>query len=136
MIIKTTTRPSAHLEKLLDQKIKEHNYAIAGNELHQKLAITLKEGNKIIAGILGGIYWDWFYISKLWVDDNYRSQGLGARLLTAAEAEAAKRGCRHIHLDAYSFVADFYFKHGYKVAGKLEGLPPGYACYTLIKELK
>jgi hypothetical protein len=53
-----------------------------------------------------------------------RRAGFGARLLTTAEVEAARRGCREMHLDTHSYqVPDFYRHRGYEVVGELPGWP-------------
>ncbi len=87
-------------------------------------------------GLLGDTYWGWLYIRILWLDEKVRRQGLGERLLRAAEEEAVRRGCHHAHLDTMSFQAlPFYEKQGYTVFGVLEDLPLGHRRIFLKKEL-
>ena len=93
------------------------------------------EGN-VIGGILGGTYWGWMYIDILWVHEDYRKQGIGSRLLAAAEKEAVLRGCHHVHVDTMSWQAPaFYQKYVYEVIGVLPDIPRGHQKYLLQKAL-
>jgi ribosomal protein S18 acetylase RimI-like enzyme len=63
-------------------------------------------------------------ISQLWVDDRFRRQGFGAKLLREAETEAVRRGVQSVLVDTFSFQAPgFYERHGYVVYGTVEGFP-------------
>lgn len=65
-----------------------------------------------------------------------RKQGLGKKLLFAAEAEARTRACNVIVLASYSFQApDFYRKLGYEEAGQVKDCPPGQTHYYFKKYL-
>ena len=90
----------------------------------------------MIGGILGGTYWGWMYVDILWVHESHRKQGIGSKLLQAAETEAIRRGCHHVHLDTMSWHApEFYKKHGYEVIGILHDIPKGNQKYLLMKAL-
>ena len=52
----------------------------------------------IVAGLTGGTYWGYLYVGRLWTDQPFRNQGLGARLLADAEQEALRRCCHAVHL--------------------------------------
>ena len=70
------------------------------------------------------------------VRDGWRGQGLGTRLLAAAEAAARGRGCHDVWLDTFSFQAlPFYEQHGYVVFGTLENYPTGHERYFVRKSL-
>jgi ribosomal protein S18 acetylase RimI-like enzyme len=82
---------------------------------------------QVIGGLLGGSRWGWLYISKLWIQDEYRKRGGGSRLLRAAEAEAIAAGCTDAVVETFSFQArGFYERHGYEIYATLEGFPPGH----------
>ena len=120
---------NAALQKFNDEKV--------GPDNHELLNIVEYDtGGNIIAGILGGTYWGWMHIDILWVDEKHRKQGLGSRLLNAAENEAVKRGCHSVHVDTMSWQApDFYKKHGYEIISELNDIPKGNKKYHLIKNL-
>ena len=82
---------------------------------------------RVVAGLVGEVALDWRSIDKFWVDDSLRSQGLGKRLLAAAELEAQRLGAIGAHLNTSSFQApDFYRAQGYVEIGRLEGRPAGH----------
>lgn len=104
---------------------------------YEEINLNVKdpEGN-IIAGILSVFCWTWLEVDILWVDENYRGQGYGSRLLIEVEKIAKDKGCTFIKLNTFSFQApDFYKKHGYKVIAVIDNAPKGHKHYYLIKEL-
>lgn len=92
---------------------------------------------KIIAGCLAKIYcWHIVYVDILWVDENFRGQGIGNKLLKAVENTAKEKGCYLIHLDTFDFQAkDFYLNRGYEIFGILNDCPKGHCRYYLQKSL-
>lgn len=90
----------------------------------------------VVGGVLGHTRWRWMYIAKLWVDESARGQGLGTRLMEAAEDLARSRGCTDVSLDTFDYQArPFYEKLGYELFGTLEGYPPGSRQFYLRKRL-
>lgn len=83
------------------------------------------EKDEIIAGINAVMYaWGIVAIDVMFVEDSYRSQGLGRQLLQQVENEAKQKGASLIHLDTFDFQAkDFYLKQGFQVFGTLENCP-------------
>ncbi|AEI41179.1 GNAT family N-acetyltransferase [Paenibacillus mucilaginosus] len=104
----------------------------------ESLNFLLKEEDGTLAGgLLGRTYRYALFVEILWVDEKYRGQGLGGRLLAAAEEAARLRGCRLMHLDTFSFQApEFYRKMGFEVFGVLDGFPEGYQRYYLKKTIQ
>ena len=99
--------------------------------------IAENEEGKIIGGILSKIYcWKCMYIDTLWIETDFRNQGLGAILLKQIENEALKYQCTVIHLDTFDFQAkDFYMKYGYEIFGILDDCPQNHKRYFLKKHL-
>ena len=97
----------------------------------------VNENGQIIAGCLAKMYcWNVIYIDILWIDEAYRKQGLGSKMLKEIECIALEEGCHLIHLDTFDFQAkDFYIKHGYEVFGVLEDCPKEHCRYYLKKTI-
>ena len=123
--------------ELVRRMISSFNLSHSESDEHRPLAVFAKDASgRILGGLLGGTYWRWLHIDYLWVDETARSQGIGSRLLHAAEAEAVRRQCSHCHLETHDFQAPgFYRRHGYKVFARLADLPPGHTKLFLKKKL-
>ena len=117
--------------------ISDYNTLKAGQDNNQNLCFALQSTDgKIVGGIIGATYWDWFYINLMWISKDYRSKGFGHQLLLQSEEEAKKRGAKFAHLDTFSFQApEFYKKYGYQVFGELDQFPDGHTRYFLKKDL-
>ncbi|MEA5079794.1 MAG: GNAT family N-acetyltransferase [Anaerolineaceae bacterium] len=115
-------------------RLDEFNFRLVPADDHQTLNLLVRRGEVIVAGLLADTYWGWLYISILWVGEEIRGQGLGSRLLIAAEEMARQRGCSNAHLETHDFQAlEFYKRHNYVVFGQLEDLPLGHTKYYLQK---
>ncbi len=112
------------------------NAAMLGKVEFRPLTITLREGGKIVGGLVGETFLGWLYVSVLWVADGYSRQGYGRRIMEAAEKEARRRGVRNAYLDTLSFQAPgFYAKLGYREFGRLADFPAGHDRRWLAKAL-
>ncbi len=136
-IVNMTYIPSGKEIDFIRASLTAFNDNIVGADNHTPMNLVEydNDGN-VIAGLIGGTYWGWMYVDILWVDEKYRRQGIGSRLLQSAEKEAVRRGCHHVHLDTMSWQApDFYKKHGYSVIATLPDIPNGNQKYLLMKKL-
>ena len=128
-------------DEFIEDKLVEYNLSMepaTQGKLFESISrkIVDEEGN-IIAGCLAIMYcWNVVAIDIIWVDEQYRGQGLGSILLGEVEREAMEKGCHLVHLDTYDFQAKgFYEKNGYSVFGILEDCPKGHIRYYLKKTL-
>jgi GNAT superfamily N-acetyltransferase len=97
------------------------------------LAFRAPDGT-LLGGVYGATMWGWLMVDGLWVAEEARGRGLGRRLMLAAEAAAAERGCRGAWLGTFDFQArGFYERLGYTVFGELTGFPGGHTHYHLWK---
>lgn len=101
------------------------------------LCLSLRaDDGTLVGGLYGATMWRWFLIDGLWVAAERRGEGLGRRLLDAAEAAAVARGCVGAWLGTFDFQArGFYERQGYRVFGELAGFPAGHAHFELWKPL-
>jgi len=91
-----------------------------------ELAIFVRDGGRIVAGISGWTWGDCCELQSLWVDPGLRGSGLGTRLIAAAEAEAAARGCSQTVHFTWSFQAgSLYERCGYELVARVDGFPSG-----------
>jgi len=117
--------------------ISAFNAQQAGDDDGRNLCFVIRSARgEICGGVIGATYWDWLYINLMWIREDLRGQGYGARLLALAEEEGLRRGARQSHLDTFSVQAlEFYRKFGYQVFGQLENFPAGHTRYFLSKDL-
>ena len=121
--------PSDEETIFLTRQINEFNFDATQIRDGRDLMIRLRDAD---GGLAAGLYgWTWggcLEISSLWVREDIRGMGHGARLLHAAEDEAVARGCRLAVLNTHDFQApDFYRKHGYEVVLTIEDYPQGHS---------
>lgn len=118
----TEFNPPINEIDFLEKKLLQHNCLEIKNYSYEHFIIKLvDDANSIIAGIHGQIGGDWLYIASLWIDERFRLQGLGKKLLAKAEKIAVKEKCFGVYLYTYSFQSpEFYKKYGYHIFGTLE----------------
>jgi GNAT superfamily N-acetyltransferase len=83
-------------------------------------------------------YNNWFYLSDLFIEKDYRRQGLGATILSRLEDRVAALGIGNIWTWTVGQEAlAFYKRQGYQVFGELEAwYASGHSRYGLRKKLK
>ena len=70
------------------------------------------------------------------MDAGLRGAGIGGRMLTMAEEEARRRGCKRAVLYTISFQAPgFYARNGWQIFGEIPCDPPGTSRVFMSKEL-
>ena len=130
-------KPEESAWGIIGQGVHEYNIQEAGELNFQRICFVLQTPDQeILGGVIGEIFWEWFYLDLMWIQENLRGQGYGEKLLIAVEKEDKKKGAKHVFLDTFSFQAPgFYQKYGYQVFGELPDFPPGQQRYYLTKEL-
>jgi len=95
------------------------------------------DAGEVIAGFNGHTWGGCCELAYVWVDERHRGQGLGTRLVRAAEAEALARGCTQVVLATHDFQAPgFYERLGYERKYAIEDRPRGHANIIYVKGLR
>jgi N-acetylglutamate synthase-like GNAT family acetyltransferase len=131
------TEPDPRDVQELDERLYAFNQAATGIGDGALLTILERDADgTLVAGLHGWTWGDACEIRTLWIAEPMRRRGLGSRMLAAAEAEARRRGARHVILSSQSFQApDFYRRHGYETLFVVDGHPSPHAQHFLRKQL-
>jgi GNAT superfamily N-acetyltransferase len=137
--ITLTDAPTPQMHKAIVDPLVEFNHNRMGKpETYRSLVVLLSrpESDEILGGLYGSTAYSHLWVDLLFVPESMRGLGIGRKLMTEAEAEAARRGCRAAVLDTFSFQArGFYERLGYSVFGMLSDCPPGHSRFYLTKRL-
>ena len=123
---------------LLEERLAAAAVAAAGVGEEEEFGIFVRdEDERVVAGASGSIWGGCCQVHAVWVEDDLRGRGLGRVLMTEAEAEARRRGCRLIMGLTYQVLtADFYDRLGYRIVGVIEDCPAGTATRWYRKDLE
>jgi GNAT superfamily N-acetyltransferase len=122
--------------EVLEAGIRRAASAATGLGEQAELAIFVREDGKVVAGISGWTWGDCCELENLWVEPSLNGRWLGTRLLAAAEAEAAARGCSQTVHFTYDFQARrLYERAGYELVGRVEDFPSGADVFWYRKRL-
>jgi ribosomal protein S18 acetylase RimI-like enzyme len=91
----------------------------------QQFGAFLKDSEAgIIGGITGKLLYTTCHINYLWISEEYRSNGLGKKMMRSVEAEVVKRKIENIFVETYSFQApEFYRLFGFIEVGRYRDYP-------------
>ena len=137
MTITYVEKPEEAAWGKIGQGVHEYNMQEAGDLNFHRICFVLQNPQgEIVGGVIGEIYWEWFNLDLMWIQEDLRGNGYGEKLLNAVEKEAKQKGAKQVFLDTFSFQAPgFYQKYGYQVFGELPDFPPGHQRFYLTKEL-
>jgi GNAT superfamily N-acetyltransferase len=129
----------AELNERLSAGLDEINFPATGTTAADQGTLSVKVVDDF-GDLIGGLAaWTWgglLGIQMLWVRENSRGAGWGARILHAAEEEARRRGCDRACVSSFTFQAPvFYQRHGYVETGRTLGIPGGAADVHMYKAL-
>ena len=128
--------PAALVRGLVTSGLHAYNALHAPAHEFSSLVIAARCEGVVVGGLVGDTGWQWLHVGQLWVAESHRRRGVGSQLLQTAEAEALRRGARHVYLETFDFQArEFYERHGYVVFGIHEDYPPGHCRYHMRRDL-
>ncbi len=91
---------------------------------------------RLIAAVIGGVDGDdTVFIEGIWVEEPYRRQGIGSRLLGDFEREAKENGAYVLLSYCCDWVSGFFFRCGFTPRGELPDYPRGHTAYELEKRI-
>jgi GNAT superfamily N-acetyltransferase len=122
------------------KKVIEYNMSQIDDETKtplEKVSFVMRnEKGEIVGGVTGEMFWHHLHVEFLWVSEEYRKGGYGAKLIQQVEEYAREKGCHLVKLDTFSFQAPhFYKKLGYKEFGVLKDFPKGQSQHFMEKRL-
>ncbi|MFB9967548.1 GNAT family N-acetyltransferase [Sinosporangium siamense] len=125
------------LNQRLDDELTAFNTAATAGAERGEFSVKVTDpGGELVGGLTAWTWGSLCLVDLMWVREGSRRDGWGRRILRAAEAEAARRGCDRVAVSSYSFQAPgFYERHGYVVTGRLQGIPGGHEDVHLLKSL-
>jgi ribosomal protein S18 acetylase RimI-like enzyme len=111
----------------LEGRIHDETLAAVGHGAARELAVFDRDpGGAIIGGVYGFTWAGTCDLLHLWVHPDHRRRGRATALLDAAEAEAARRGCRRVVLFTHGTQApELYRRRGYDLVGEVPDYPAG-----------
>ena len=65
-----------------------YNTEKMGKQKYKRLAISLREGDKIVGGIVGEVWTTVLFIQLFWMEQKLRGKDFGTKLIKAIEDEA------------------------------------------------
>ncbi len=126
-----------HLRPLIKKGLLAFNHPFLGEWNDQTFTIYAEDKNKeIIGGICGSYANAHMKIEWVWIDEQYRSQGLGRKIFHHLDEFALAKNCKYIDLETLEFQAkDFYQKLGFNLIATLPNWCAGYDSYIMRKFL-
>ncbi len=125
-------------ELIIRDGLGAYNLEKAGYRDYRPLAVLVADPatGEIAGGLYGSTSMGLLRIDRFFLPERLRKQGLGSRILAAAEDEGARRGCSRAILSTLSFQAPgFYKRQGWQVLGRIDCDPPGHTRFMMTKKL-
>lgn len=137
LTIELDEQPTAEDFRTVLSGVRTFNRAQTGNERPRPVAFFLRdEERQIVGGVHGSLWGRSVHIDALWIDEKYRGQDYGSKLMKAIEDYGQAHAHPLVYLETASFQAlPFYEGLGYKIFGQLPEITAGHTLYFLKKEL-
>ena len=113
-----------------------YNTEKMGKQKYRRFAISLRDDEAIVGGIVGEVWMTVLFIQFFWIEERFRGKGHGTALIERIEQEARRFGAVRSYLDTMSVQAPrFYRACGYEPFGSIDGYPGGVTRHWFTKAL-
>lgn len=137
-VVQVTDAPDEGARAVIADGLAGYNDETAGFRDYRPLAVLVSDPatGESIGGLIGRTSFGLLFVERFFLPEKFRGNGLGSRVIAAAEEEARRRGCTRAALFTLTFQAPgFYLKQGYATAARLECSPPGATRMLMTKAL-
>lgn len=122
--------------KIFHDGLVKYNNEFVLDDFERHFIVAKSDTGVVVGGIEFETYWGRSFIHNLWVEDGYRSNGLGTELLRRIEKIIKSKNCHGIDVSTMTFQAkEFYEKNGFICVGKFENYIKGNECLFFSKEI-
>ena len=121
----------------IEERLEAFDESYITYKMDGEIQIGIEDDGKLVAGLDACITnFKILYVSTVFVDEEYRRKGLGARLMREMEKRAAAMGVNMIRLDTYDWQGkEFYETLGYECVGHYDNKEDGFSEYFYLKKL-
>lgn len=121
----------------IEEKLSDYDESFIAYRLQGNIQIGIEENGKLIAGLDACMTaFKILYVSTVFVEEKYRRQGYGTKLMQEMEKRAKELGANMIRLDTFNWQGkEFYEAIGYEMVGSYQNQAEGYAEYFFLKRL-
>lgn len=129
--------PSKVLDKWIYQGFCEHAIETVGEDGDiVPYAFIARKDNKIIGAAVVKTFWGALHVKYLYLDSDYRGQGIGKQLMNQALQKGKSLGCRFAFVETMNFQAvDFYKSLGFIEEFVRSGYDKGTSFHYMRKDL-
>ncbi|WP_449457254.1 GNAT family N-acetyltransferase [Streptococcus suis] len=123
--------------EIIENRLSEYDEKFIKYPIDGKISIGIKIKDDLVAGLEGCITtFNIFYLSTLFVEEEFRRKGLGKCLIEEMEIRAKKLGANTIRLDTFDFQGkDFYKSMGYEQVGYYRNDEDNFEEYFFLKRI-
>jgi len=121
----------------IESRLEKYDKKNIGCKISENINLGIKINDRLIAGINATITaYKILYVSTMFVDEEYRGNGLGKKLMETLENRAIKAGVNMIRLDTFDWQGyGFYAKLGYELIGKYRNEIDNFSEYFFLKRV-
>lgn len=121
----------------IEERLEDFDESYITYKMDGEIQIGIEDDGKLVAGLDACITnFKILYVSTVFVDEEYRRKGLGARLMREMEKRAAAMGVNMIRLDTNDWQGkEFYETLGYECVGHYDNKEDGFSEYFYLKKL-